>query len=236
MTESIFAAEAGDVFTRYQVTLQFTDWVMGGIPQNPELIEAWLRKRLLESDDENLRLMLIRTLQDLEVEVPENATKEDIIEASKAIAVTRNGNTFRRDENGLFLASYQPKALLKEATNIVFPGGNGGNKWGKTGKAPRSFLAERVFVDDRNIYLGRQVPDGTHMQVGHVDGPRGKKSTLSYYDYCNQPTVTFFVSSFEDCIEPKQWRKIFTLAERLGLGAMRSLGYGQFKTIVFKHA
>lgn len=223
-----------DLFTRYHVSATFVAKVMGGVPQKPEIIESWLRQRILGGDEE-LRVQLLKTLDDLDIEVPTDATREEIIEAAKQVAATRNGNTFRRDEHGLFLADYQAKAMLKECTAILYPGGNvaGSHKWGVTKKAPRSYLAERVFVDEAAIHLGRLEPDGTHLQVGQVSGPKGPRSTLTYYDYCERATIAFTVSSVEDCIKPDHWRRILLLGQREGVGALRSMGYGQFRVTAF---
>lgn len=216
------------LFTRYRVSLAFSGWVMGGVPQKPEIIESWLRQRILGGDEE-LRLQLLKTLNDLEIEVPADATREDIIDAAKRIAASRNGNTFRRDVDGLFLAAYQVKALLKESTNILFAG----ERWGVTKKGPKSFLAERVFVDEEQIHMERTDPDGTHMQIGQITGPKGPRSTLTYYDYCDRPAISFTVSSLRDCITLDQWKDILLAGQRLGLGALRSMGYGQFKVTGF---
>lgn len=218
-------------FTRYRIGLAFTGLVVGGVPKKPEVIESWLRARILGGDEE-LRLMLVKTLEDLEIEVPADASREEIITAAKSIAATQHGNTFRRDERGLGLADYQIKALLKESTNILYPYA-GGHKWGPTKKTPRSFLAERIFVDGYLIPLGRVDPDGTMTQVGHITGPQGKRSTLNHYDFCVQPEISFVVSSSEDAISRDQWVRIWIQAQRLGLGALRSMGYGQFKVTAF---
>jgi hypothetical protein len=216
------------LFTRYRVGLTFVGKVMGGVPQKPEIIESWLRQRILGGDEE-LRLQLLKTLDDLDIEVPTDATREDIIEAAKKVAASRNGNTFRRDERGLFLADYQIKALFKECTNILFAG----DRWGVTKKGPKSFLAERVFVDEPAIHMDRFDPDGTHLQVGQVSGPKGPRSTLTYYDYCEGATISFTVSSLNDCITLDQWKQILLLGQREGLGALRSMGYGQFRVTAF---
>lgn len=224
------------VFTPYRVSIMFTELIVGGVPQKPEIIESWLRDKFLGGDQE-LAIMLRRTLADLEIEVPEDAGVEDMIAAAKQMAAERNGNTFRRLANGggLGLGAYQLKAMLKEATAILYPysAPDGKGKWGVTRKAARSFLAERVHVDDYLIPLGRHEPDGTFMQVGHVDGPRGPRSTLTYYDYCVQPELTFTVSSSEDAVTPEQWRRILVQGQRDGLGALRSLGHGRFKVTAF---
>ena len=230
----IFDKQETDVFTKYRVGLTFTHWVMGGIPQKPELIESWLRQRVLGGDEE-LRAMLIKTLEDLEYDIPAEATHEEILEAIKKVAAQRNGNTFRRNEDGLVLSGYQIKAMLKEATAIMFPGGQGEgtHKWGVTKKAPRSYLAERVFVDELQVPLGRTDPDGTHLQIGQVKGAQGPRSTLTYVDYCEQPSIEFTVSSLQDSIDKAKWTEILVLCQRLGLGALRSMGYGTFKVTAF---
>lgn len=225
---SIFAEPDRDLFARYRVEATFTHWVMGGVPQKPELIESWLRQRIIGGDDE-LRMMLLKTLEDLDYDIPPDATHEQILEAIKAVAQQRNGNTFRRGADGLFLAAYQVKAMLKEATNILYAG----ERWGVTKKGPKSFLAERVFVDELEIPLGRQQPDGTHLQIGQVTGPRGPRSTLTYVDYCDRPSITFTVSSLRDCITFDQWRELLVLSQRLGMGALRSMGYGTFVVTAF---
>lgn len=229
--ESVF--NDSRVFAKYRVHAKFTALVLGGIPQKPEIIESWLRQRILGGDQE-LAIMLRKTLADLDIEVAEGATREEIIEAAKNIAATRNGNTFFRNGNGLELRAYNIKAMLKEATAILYP--YQVEKWGPTKKAPRSLVAERVFVDEYAIPLGRDAPDGTLMQVGHITGPKGPRSTLTYYDYCVQPEIQFTISSSEDCLSQEQWERILVQGERLGMGAIRSMNYGQFKITDFARA
>lgn len=218
-----------EIFTKYRVTLGFTGRVMGGVPQKPEAIEGWIRKRIQGGDQEVLQIMR-ETLEDLEVETDGTESIEQLYAAAKKYAAEQHGNTFRRDENGLFIAAYQLKAALKENTNILYAG----DRWGKTKKGPKSFVSERVFVDEDRIYLNREEPDGMHLQVGHVTGPRGPRSTLTYYDYVQQPEVTFTVSSLRDEVEPQQWKEIFLAMQRNGIGALRSMGYGQFKVTGFE--
>jgi hypothetical protein len=224
----IWDAEESALFQKYRVGATFTGWVMGGVPQKPEIIESWLRQRIMGGDQE-LRVMLLKTLEDLDYDIPADASHEDIIEAVKVVAAQRNGNTFRRNGHGLFLAAYQIKAMLKECCNILYAG----ERWGVTKKGPKNYLAERVFVDEPEVLLGREQPDGTHLQVGQVNGPRGPRSTLTYIDYCDQPSIEFTVSSLNDCITPEQWRSLLVLGQKGGLGALRSMGYGQFKVTAF---
>lgn len=223
---SIF--DDADVFTKYRVEIAFTDKVIGGIPQKPEIIESWLRTRLMGGDEE-LRLQLLNTLDEIGIEVDATATRDEIIEAASKIAATRQGNTFLRDARGLCLADYNVKAMLKESTNIMYAG----DRWGKTKKGPKNAVAEWVFVDEKRIPLGRMEPDGIHTQIGHVVGPQGPRSTLTYYDYCEQATCAFTISSLEDRLTHDQWVRVFLSCQKQGLGSLRSLGHGQFVVTAF---
>lgn len=236
----IWDAEEAKLFTRYRVSLTFTGRVMGGVPQKPEMIEGWLRQRITGGDEE-VRQMMVKTLEELGVEVAGGMSMEELKEAAKQVAAQQHGNTFRRDEQGLFLAAYQPKAGLKENTAILYPYQT--MKMGPTKKAARAFLAERVFIDEERIHLHRigpdgehiaiHEPDGMHLQIGHISGPKGPRSTLTYYDFVEQPSVTFTVSSLQDMIPAEMWRDIFLAMQRNGIGALRSMGYGAFKVIGF---
>jgi hypothetical protein len=219
------------LFARYRVELRFTGKVMGGIPRRPDIIEGWLRKNTGVTDEEELRAMTIQTLKDIGQDVPAGATYEEMVEASKKIAQEQSGNTFKRDANGLYLEDRNLKAMLKESCNIVFPWDGGANKF--RGKTPRSALAEWVFVDEPRIHFGRMEPDGRHLQVGQVSGPQGPRSTLTYYDFISQPTLSFHVLSFEDRVTMDQWKRILIHAQRNGLGALRSQSFGQFRVTAF---
>lgn len=230
--------EERKLFARYRTTIQFEHRVMGGIPQKPDIIESWLRQRVTGGDEE-VRQMMMRHMDELGIDVSSEMTIDELTAAAKKMAAEQNGNTFYRDEEGLFLSNYQFKAMLKENVSILFPYNDPKNRMGATKKAARAYWAERVFVDELRIHLGRMEPDGTHLQIGHVTGPKGPRSTLTYYDYCeNQPdnplTATFTISSLEDCIDEEMWKKTLLACQRNGIGAIRSQGYGTFRVIEFE--
>jgi len=220
------------VFSKYVVTLQFTGWVMGGIPQNPEVIEGWIRTKMIgkDADAAQIRAYVIKTMDELGMEVSPDMTMDELNAVAKRVAAEQHGNTFKRDALGFYLGDYQIKAALKEVTNILFAG----ERWGVTRKGPKSFLAERVYVDEQRIHLGRTEPDGVHLQIGHVTGPQGPRSTLTYVHYVDQPTVSFTVSSLHDLVTEDQWRQMFVLMQKSGIGALRSMGYGQFVVTGFE--
>lgn len=233
--EGIF--DKGALYTRYRVTARFREYVYAGVPNDPKAIEAWIKKRLL-ADDEYMRLVLVEALQDLGHEVDTTATREQIIEAAERIAVLKKGCAFRRNRDGICLAAYNAKAMLKEACNIVYPYGDG-HRWGPKGKkadggeyggkTPRKVLAEWVSVDDPMIPLGQQEPDGTYMHVGHPQG----KATLTYFEFAVQPTIAFHVWSHEDRVTREQWERILVCGEEQGMGAIRSMEHGKFRVVGF---
>jgi hypothetical protein len=222
---SVFADRAADLFTIYDVSITFTDKVMGGVPKDPKIIEGWLRAKAGLTDDvEELRQATLRTLTELGLEVKPDMTWEQIEEASASLAAEKQTNGFKRDTNGLYLEERQVKAMLKESTNILFAA----ERWGKTKKGPKSFLAERVFVKPDRIYLDRTEPDGVDLFIGHVSGPQGRRSTITYIEYVERATATLRVLSTKDELGADEWGLLWAHAEKNGLGALRSQGHGQF--------
>lgn len=233
---SIFA-DRTRLFTHYRVTIQFRDKIMGGIPKDPKIIEGWLRSKAGVTDETEILAMTRRTLEQLGLDVPHDATIDDMIKASEQIAAVKSTNGFLRGEHGLLIPGRYVKAMLKEVCNVLYAG----QKWGKldkethgysyAGKGPKNYLAERVFCVEDEIYLGRDEPDGIEMVIGHVTGPQGPRSTLAYHEYCYRPQASFTVMSVNDCITPEQWAEMFELAQEEGLGAIRSQQHGRFDVI-----
>ena len=213
-----------DVFATYEAEITFTAKLMGGVPADPKLIEGWLRAKAGIDDDAEVMAVMRRTLTERGVEIPAEATYEEIVSASEQIAGERETTGFKRDHDGLYIEARQVKAMLKECVNILFAG----EKWGKTNKGPKNFTAERVFVEPDRIHVGRDEADGIDMVIGHVNGPGGPRSTLGYHEYVEQSTITLRVLVVDDCISAEQWARIWTHAEKNGLGALRSQGHGQF--------
>lgn len=235
---------ASKLFTRYRATIQFTNRVLGGVPQKPDIIESWLRQRIIGGDEE-LKQVMLRTLDELGHEVDDNMTADQLDQLTKKVAKEQNSNTFKRevDKNGrkgggVYLSNYQIKAMLRENVAMLYPYSEKVNRMGPTSKAAKAFWNERVHVDEEKIFLGRDEPDGMHLQIGHVPSPKGQKSTLTYYAYCenteeNPLTATFTLSSMEDMIPPEMWQRVLLSAELNALGAVRSMSTGRFKVLSF---
>lgn len=220
------------IFTDYAATIRFRDKCLGGVPKDPQVIEGWLRQAGI-SADEDRRAMLLRTLGELGADVPAGATYEEL-EAAAAKLANNEANGFKHDEGGLYIEDRQVKALLREATNILFAG----ERWGATKKGPKSYLAERVFVTPARLYFttpGTDLrffePDGMERGVGHIMTPKGPRSILHYAEYVERAELQFGVRVVENCITPEQWEKVWELGQELGLGASRSQSYGCFDMV-----
>lgn len=231
-----------DIFTTYTAQLKFRSRLMGGVPKNPKIIEGWLRSKAGIEQEEEIRRALLRTLLELGAEVTPDMTFAELEEASEGLAAQRQTNGFKTGENGLYIESRQVKAMLKESVNTLYPHGSG--KWGsrKTvgkdgaekdtgGKGAKSFFAERVFVDPDHIYLGRSEPDGVELFIGHVMGPKGPQSTLTYHEYVERATIEFEVKVLRDEIRREHWSDVWAHAQENGLGALRSQGFGRFDLV-----
>jgi len=216
------------------VTMQVRDRLMGGTPSDPNVMEGWLRKLGLGTEKaDEIRAIAIQTVRDLGGDLSEDPTWEEVEEVSKSIAANKQTNMFRRHPQlGCYVEDRTIKAMLKENCNIVFAK----DRWGATKKGAKAFLSERVFVDPMVIPIenGRpdvHKPDGVHLFIGHVQGPQGRQSTLTYYEYCLQPTLRFQIRVFEDCITPQQWGPIWESAQENGQGSLRSQSFGRFDLI-----
>jgi len=204
--------------------MAFRDKLIGGVPKDPRLIEGWLRARAGLEVAQEIRQAMLRTLGELGVEVQEDMTFEQLEQASAALAARKQTTGFKVGEHGLYVEARQVKAMLKESTNVLF----GGERWGSTRKGPRSFVAERVFVEPDKLWVGVDETSGVELMIGHLWGPTGPRSTLGYHEYVERPALEFTVMAVRDALTPEQWADIWVHAQENGFGALRSQGFGRF--------
>lgn len=258
------------LFTRVRVKLQMKGKLVGGVPKDPKLIQGWLRKNMGITDQQELLARVRETMLESGVEIRPDATLDELFAASEKISAERQTTGFKvvkrslpdgspmpkldrqgnvEMENGravqavaLIIEGRQLKAMLKEVTNILFAG----EKWGETRKGPKSFLAERVFVEEDAVILYR--PDGepfggpvdadgnptVEMMIGHVTGSQGPRSTLGYHEFVEGAILSFHLLVAQDAIPHNAWPDMWLLAEQNGLGATRSQSYGKFDVLEFE--
>lgn len=231
---SVFEGRKTEMFIYRKVTLQFRDKLMGGIPKNAKVIEGWLRTKAMITDEEELRQVAMRTMRELGAG-EDTATYEDVVAAADAMAAERNLNGFKRDDKGLYIEGRIIKAMLKENVNIIWPKG----RKGPSKKGAKNYAAERIFVVEDRVYVERDEPDGVELQIGHVSGPQGQRSTLTNIEYIERPTVTFTIKEMvaapgkdeDPSFSDDEWANIWMSAEENGLGASRSYSHGRFDVV-----
>ena len=228
------------LFARYRATLQFRDRIMGGVPLDPKLIEGWIKKNIPDLDDpRELQRVVLKTIEERTGKpIDENLSPADLEAAISDVAAVKETTGFKRDPaHGLYIEDRQIKAALKEATNILYPWTGGQAKQKEAygiGKSAKSYLAERVFVSPKTVWLGRAQPDGVEMVVGHVNGPQGQRSTLGYHEYVDQAVITFDILVTKDAIQETWWPDLFQQMEENGIGALRSQSFGRFDTMAWE--
>lgn len=242
----IFDAYRDEVFATYSAELRFRDRVVGGIPSNPKLIEAWLRTKMGVTAEEEVHALTAQTLKELGVELDEtdpNTAFDSLAAASETIAKQSHLTMFKRDQHGLYLESRIVKAMLKEVVSVLYPGSVAAatdreaaaemraHRWGQTGKGPKSAVAEWIAIEPDRIHLGVMEPTGIDLSVGHVTGPQGPRSTLDLYEYVEQAPIAFEVMVLQDRVRDLYWPHIWVAAQESGLGSKRSQGFGRFDVL-----
>lgn len=229
----IFNKEA-PIFAEYNVKLVFRNMLAAGTPGDPKVIESWLRSKTGVSDEEEIQRMMVRTLIELGVPgIDLDTPYDELVRASEKVAGESKTNKFKRGVEGLYIEDRQAKAMLRESVNTLYVGEAG--KWGRTKKkGPKNFFVERVFISPEKIYLGRTEPDSVELFVGHVEGPDGKRSTLTYVETVHEPEITFTVKVLRDAIPMGDWAEIWNHSQENGLGSLRSQSFGRFDITAFE--
>jgi len=240
---------------KYDVTLETTTRVVGGIPTDPKLIAAWIAARMKGvSADERAKL----------AEATIDALPAAVEEKAEAM-----WTTFKADKSGPYLEPRQVKAMFKECSNILRSMLEKGDKAAqadaeaeedddeipapepatkkpapKTRKSKftnlKAKLAERLFVVEAPVYFlrdGKQLAkvDGTEERAIHVMTPMGPRNALKRFDFIEPgATVSFSLKVLDDGLVTQDLIEVLLeYAGQNGLGADRSQGSGQFKVTKF---
>lgn len=233
---SVFAAHRNTMFKAWRVRLQFTGKLIGGCPKDAKLVEGWLNKNM-GLEDEDLRRRMIIHLNEMGVEIPLDATVEEIQEATDRLAGEIKTQGFKRDaEDRPYIESRQINAGIKEAVAVLFPGGKTVNtfRWGITGKSPKDYTAERSFVQPEVLPVADEV-GGTDLFLGHIKIKGVPQATIGYAEFVERPLVTFALLTARGSDDlDEAWPDIWSYMEVNGLGAKRSQDFGRFAVIEFE--
>lgn len=188
------------LWDRYTLTLT-VDRLVGGIPANPKLLDAWLEANGAPPEAKAEQELVQAALRDQEVE--------------------QHTSAFARDAEGMpCYESRCLKAAFKEAANILKDSHLGV-------KNARSKLAEQVFVGPKLVQIS--TPIRVDERVIHVMTRMGPRDSLKRYEVTENVPLAFEVRTLVGGVFHENHLRI--MVEYLqdgGLGADRSQGAGTF--------
>jgi len=187
------------MWVKYRVKLQVRDRIMGGIPKQPEMIEAWLKSRDLLDLEEQTKQEMAGQLTD------------------------QSWEGFKGDGDGLYIEDRQVKAMLKEAANIVrhvikFKG------FMRARVAERVFVRpKRIYlgVGEADGFVERAI----HVRTAR--GPRDAIKRSDYVSQPAIGFDLWVLG--DGVIRETHLQSLLEYAGEAGLGASRSQGEGQFE-------
>jgi hypothetical protein len=219
MASSVFAKYIPVVYPyTYRMTI-LVRTLVGGIPTNEQVAEAWLKTKLADKDD------LIREAV-AETMAERGITADD---AAKIVDDARHLNGFKRDDEGLYIEGRQLKAMLKEASSVAANAGNlTAKKWGNPDdanyrKGIKGWFPEHIHVLEDRVHLGVKEPTGILQRFVHTRFGAG----IQYEEYVSEAELHFTVTTDYNFTE-EQWAALWLTTEKQGIGASRSQGYGAF--------
>lgn len=197
--------------------------IIGGVPQDPKVAEAWLQTKLAGKDD-----LIRKTIAELMAEYEVTAER-----ATEMLNERKNLNGFRRDyerDGQLYIEGRQVKAALKEAVSVACAAKKVEIRgWGATKKFLTSYLPEHVFVLEERLHIvtsdGTPVTSPSGTMQSFIHNFRG--SSISYQEYVNDARIDFTVITDHDFTDD-EWALFWTTGEMQGVGASRSQEYGRY--------
>lgn len=197
---------------RFTISLSVAT-IAGGTPTDPKVAEGFLKTKLAAKDD------LIREAV-AEIMIERGVTAD---EAVGIVNTNKHLNGFKRDELGLYIEGRQLKACIKEAANVAMSVGKLPARWGNTKKGILGFVSEHIFVVEDRLHLGVSEPTGIMQRFVHTFRGAG----IQYEEYIEDAKITATIETDYDFKE-EEWAALWLTAQRQGIGATRSQGFGRF--------
>lgn len=194
------------MFVDYHVKIRFTSRLCGTIPTSKESQEAFLKSLKIPSDEAD--------------QAKESMLAEAVAED---IPVEESCNTFKRDENGLFIEGRQVKAAIKESAVIL--------DYTAANNPGRQYFQHGVHVSPEKLYLGKDEIDGTDEQFGTVWGRQGQRAIITRRDYVEPGcSVSFTVRCVvgKNFLSAEKMAALLECMQDAGMGSARPQGYGRF--------
>ena len=190
------------LYRRYEVSLDFITPIAGGTPLDTGLIASHIA-RFSEGVSNALKLS-----KKAEGEVSEEAMRKYMVSCSSG---------FLLDEDGIYIRGYQINAMLKDAAQRM--------KATMKVKGLGNTIRDGGLLFPDRIYLG-VAPTIVERPVH----PDGKPSNIKIFQVAEGVKLTVPCAVLENGDLPETlFGQMWTVAQGIGLGANRHLGYGRFE-------
>lgn len=256
---SVFEQLGHELFSfRHEVEI-VVGTLVGGTPTNEKVAEGWIKTKMGLSTDELVKAEVERVMDARGVsaeDAVEKVSRDRHLsgfkrdpntplsrEAQKKATTT--GFIFEGERKvftpeqaratfgELHLEGRQIAAMLKEALMCAVGAGHiDATKWGRTSKGAKGFFVEHCFVEEENVYLGVTEPD--EIVQGFVHTFRGTGIKLEERVQNVHLKFTIIADFDFDARMRDFYGILLSMAEKNGLGASRSQGWGRFSTVRFE--
>lgn len=204
--------EKKELWQRYRVVLQVEGQFGAGLPKNPEEIKKMLETRMPGRKPEDAV-----PIEELAEQVAGEVGEADEEEAKPGWI------TFKSDPGGLYAEGRTVRGHLKDCAGVLAQG-----IFAEI-KNFRSKFVNRVYVETRNIRLGKKAIDGTEERYIQVITKKGPRSAPKWIDYVLDPRLEFDLLVLDDgLITEEILRTILAYGAVHGMGAERSQGWGRY--------
>lgn len=192
---------------KYQVRIRLTEKLLGTVPMNEGIWAEYIAKRAPTQEV-----------------VEEELDYDEYIEKMEEKGLTG----FFRNEEGIFIMNYMVKGFLKHAGNVM--------KDMVKVKNLKSKLNDFVFVEPRQIPIGKKERDGILERPLRGNTPQGQIVSIARSEYINEGTeITFTIKLLPHKeITMDIIKQLFEYGELKGLGQFRNGSYGCFEVLSFE--
>ena len=193
--------------------------VYGGVSLNPDTIKAYYGDFLQAPD------LAEETAGRTSVEYKSEAEPEGELDVKKEKGVYG----FRRDKAGPYIMDFMVKACIKGAASV--------SKLTTQIRGLKNQLSEGLEVAPVEIHFHRNGSvvsraDGMLEIKGKVSGPQGSRQIQTWKEYITGAKVSFSVNYLDTKIITEEvFRDIWEVAQRVGLGSVRSMDKGKFTVV-----
>ena len=198
-----------DLEERFDVTIRLLEPLLGTVPKDPEVYTRFVASK-----------------------APEPELGEEEVESVEEVE-EKGWTGFHRNGQGLFIFNYMIKGFLKSACEVCMAAG-ALNKIA----AYKKWIDLVVFIDPRQIPLGKTEPDGCLERPLRTMTPKGPRVTVCRSDYVDAGTeITFTVRILKNKagIDQVAVEQMLDYGRYVGLGQWRgSGGYGRFEIVQVK--